>query len=171
MKCHLVHAPWKKTFDMVIHAWHWSTLMSSHASSMAWRRGGVLKGLAIIDLPPPCWEKFLNRVEERRIWRQVGGQESGMGLKPCLNNLCMAEPDILPHNFICDPFTLTGRLNSIEKLNEMCSIKEPSNGLRPMTPSSEIAAHMEMFPPRCPGTCTVARWPMMFRPWRRVWPG
>lgn len=38
-------------------------------------------------------------------------RESGMGLKPWLNHSCMVKTDIVPNNYICDPFTLTGWLN------------------------------------------------------------
>lgn len=45
---------------------------------------------------------------------------------------------------------------------------DPTTGLWPTTPSSDIAAHIEMFPPCCPGTWMVALLPIMLRPWRLV---
>ncbi|XP_025763340.1 histone deacetylase 11 isoform X1 [Oreochromis niloticus] len=161
-------APWEKSPGMTNPG---LTLLSSYITTSFTRglkKGDMLMGMAIIHLPPPCREEFLNWVEERGIWWKIEGHEARMCLKPFLNQLCMVEADIAPHNNIDDVFSLTGLLQFILKKKTIrCSVLyDPRTGLQPTTPSSDIAAHIEMFPPRCPGTWMVALCPIRLRPLR-----
>ncbi len=53
---------------------------------------------------------------------------------------------------------------AFKKVTRRSVLYGPIMGICFSTPFSEIAAPMVMFPPRWPGTSTVALWPMIFRP-------
>ena len=119
------------------------------SSSNCIQQGHLLIGTVIINLPPQSTEELLYGIQKWGIcWKELQ-HHLRVYCKPLIDKARMVERHIVPDD------------------DEEWHARPQQPGMPQIwhrTPSLEMAAHMVMLAPLCPGTVTVALYPMRFLP-------
>ena len=127
-------------------------------------------GISVIDLPTPCWEELLYRIEERWVWWKEHICESWIIHEPFSHKNTMVETYVVPNNNIKGCTSLWACWKGASRRPSRKARRRVLYGPRVAwwwrTPCLLMAAQSETLPPRWPGPSTRARWTIMFRPLR-----